>query len=534
MTIPHRLVFVRTMLAAALLLTAAAVAQAQIVAYQYEGPYGCKGCPEKPTGRGGPTLGNAAARSGMQRANRQMPPGRRTRRFGPPPSLPNPLPYDLLLQNGHVIDAKNGIDRVMDVAIKNGKIAAVGEHLNPKQAAKTIDVSGYYVTPGLIDINTHDYASTAMWRTYINNFSIWPDSFTFRNGVTTVVDAGSSGWRNFEDFKEHIIDRERTRILAFLNVVGDGLQPPTAKDDLADMSGTAAGLMAERYPGFIVGIMTSGVRSPSSDPVMLPYQQAIKAATMANVPVMIDYNPTNIHRPVGALLTHYLRPKDIYSRVYSGLQNLQKRATLQPEPALIKGRTKGVYFDSGNGSGGFRFRAAVPLIKAGFLPDSISSGLDMQAANGPARDLDNVMGTFLAMGLTLRRVIADTTWHPAQEIHQPQLGNLSVGSPADVAVFSLDHGKFGFSDSANTTLAGNTRLVCELTIRDGRVVYDLDGLSMDPWNDLHPSSNPQMAVHWTIYRPRPIVPVLLNPRQSYDKALLECVKEAKQAKPSQH
>ena len=517
----HSLIASAVVAAAAFLLPAPP-AQAQVISYQYSGPYGCKGCAPSPSSQERLGAGNTAvAGMGVQRGGQPgLFAGRRVRRVGPAMSLPNPLPYDLLLQGAHVIDPKNGVDQVTDVAIKDGKIAAVGEHLNPAQAAKTIDLQGYYLTPGLIDINLNAYDRSQQWRTYANNYSIWPDGFTFRSGVTTVVDAGSSGWRNFEDFKEHVIDRSKTHILAFLNVAGDGLQPPTTPDDRADLAGAPTGWMAERYPDTIVGILTSGVRHlRTGEPDLLPYQQAIRAAKMAKIPVMVDFSADGVSRPLDTLLTQILRPHDIYSGAYAGLQNEQNPGTLQPRPFLMQAQSRGIYFDTGNGAHRFRFRTAIPLIKAGFLPNSISTGLNGLAMNGAARDLNHVMNTFLAMGLSLQQVVADTSWHPAQEINRPQLGNLSVGAPADVAVFSLEHGKYGFIDSENTTLASNRRLVCELTVLDGQVVYDLDGLSMDPWNDLHPSSNPQMAVHWTTYRARPILPELLNPRQPYASAL---------------
>ncbi|MGH9593998.1 MAG: amidohydrolase/deacetylase family metallohydrolase, partial [Bryobacteraceae bacterium] len=114
--------------------------------------------------------------------------------------------FDLLLQGGHVIDAKNGISAVRDVGIKDGKIAAVAEHLDPSEAVKVVNVSGLYVTPGLVDIHVHVYASTGERGSYAGDESVFPDGFTFRVGVTTVADAGCAGWRNFPDFKEHVID----------------------------------------------------------------------------------------------------------------------------------------------------------------------------------------------------------------------------------------------------------------------------------------------------------------------------------------
>ncbi|HTZ58923.1 MAG TPA: amidohydrolase/deacetylase family metallohydrolase [Acidobacteriaceae bacterium] len=476
-------------------------------AYQNPGPAGpsdCRGCfPVTPAGQGPNQEAGLPQPIPQQGAAGQAP------RVGPPPSLPNPLPYDLLLQHGHVIDAKNNIDRAMDVAIKDGKIAAVAEHLNPSDAVKTIDATGDYVTPGLIDIHTHDYASTGEAHSYAGDYGIWPDGFTFRNGVTTICDAGSSGWRNFEDFKQHIIDREQTRILAFLNIVGAGMRGARFENNIDDMQMIPTGFMALRYPDTIIGIKSAHFTGPE----WTPYIEAVGAGNIAHIPVMIDYGANRIERPLYDLLTKYLRPGDIYTHVYSGLRGEQDTMTLGPSKALLEGRKRGIYFDAGTGGGSFRFRVAIPLIKAGFLPDSLSTDLHADSMNSSTKDMLNVMSKFMAMGLTLQQVVADTTWHPAQEIRRPELGNLSVGSPADVAVLSESHGKFGFLDMDNTKLAADTRLECELTIRAGRVVYDLNGISMDAWNEEHPSSNPQMANHWTEFRPRPPLPDQITPRQ---------------------
>jgi dihydroorotase len=397
----------------------------------------------------------------------------------------------------------------MDVAIKDGKIAAVGEHLNPKDAIKTIDATGFYVTPGLIDIHTHDYASTGEAHSYAGDYGIWPDDFTFRTGVTTVVDAGSSGWRNFEDFKEHIIDREQTRVLALINIVGAGMRGGRFEDNLDDMQMVPTGYMALRYPDTIVGIKSAHFTGPE----WTPYIQAVGAGNIAHIPVMIDYGANRIERPLYDLLTKYLRPGDIYTHTYSGLRGEQDAWTLGPSKALLEGRQRGIYFDAGTGGGSFRFRVAVPLIKAGFLPDSLSTDLHADSMNSSTKDMLNVMSKFMAMGLTLQQVVTDTTWHPAKEILRPQLGKLSVGAPADVAVLSEEKGKFAYLDMDNTKLTGDTRLICQMTVRDGKVVFDLNGISMDDWNQLPPSSDPRLANHWTTFPPRPPLPDQLTPRQ---------------------
>jgi len=431
------------------------------------------------------------------------------RRVGPGGAAANTLPYDLLLQKGHVIDAKNNIDRVTDVGIKDGVIAAVGDNLRPQDALKTIDVSGDYVTPGLIDIHTHVYASTGE-KSLAGDESVWPDGFTFRNGVTTVVDAGSSGWRNFEDFKAHVIDRSRTRVLADLNIVGAGMRGrgPAFEDNIADMSGEQTAWMAKRYPGVIVGIKSAHFTGPE----WTPYIEAVKGGNLANIPVMIDYGSNRIERPLYDLLTKYLRPGDIYTHTYSGLRGEQNPATLGPAANILAGRARGIYFDVGTGNGSYRFTIMVPLIKAGFKPDSISTDLHFESMNQGTKDILNVMDMFLAMGLTVQEVVADTTAHPAHEIKQDQLGNLSVGSIADVAVLSEEHGNVGFWDVSGVRLPGNTRLHCELTLRAGRIVYDLNGISMDVW-DQPVTSDARMAGHWTSFTPRPPLPDELTPRQ---------------------
>src|SRR5947208_4332766 len=191
--------------------------------------------------------------------------------------------YDLLLKGGHVIDPRNRISAVRDVAIADGKVAAVAAAINPAEALKVVDASGYYVTPGLVDIHVHVYAGTGERGSYAGDNSVYPDGFTLRSGVTTVVDAGSSGWRNFEDFKQRIVDRSKTRVLAFLNIVGHGMRGGAFEQDLSDMVAEPAAQLARRYPGLIVGIKTAHYAGPGWTPV----EQAVKAGTLADVPVRV-------------------------------------------------------------------------------------------------------------------------------------------------------------------------------------------------------------------------------------------------------
>ena len=332
--------------------------------------------------------------------------------------------YDLLLHDGHVIDAKNGIDGVRDVAMKDGAIAAVAPHLDPAAAVKVVNVSGLYVTPGLVDMHVHVFAGTGERNSYAGDNSLYPDGFTFRVGVTTVADAGCAGWRNFEDFKEHVIDRSKTRVLAFLNIVGAGMRGARYENNQQDMEAAPAAEMAKKYKGLIVGIKTAHYAGPEWTPV----EHAVEAGTVAGIPVMVDFGEDRPERPLAELLTNKLRPGDIYTHCYSGLRHeLGDDGKLNP--GMIEGRKRGVIFDVGHGGGSFAWRIAVPAIQQGFLPDSISTDLHSASMNSGMKDMLNVMDKFLALGMPLNEVIRDSTWNPAREIHHEELGNLSVGPP---------------------------------------------------------------------------------------------------------
>src|ERR1051326_5548364 len=168
--------------------------------------------------------------------------------------------YDLLLQGGHVIDARNNISSVADVAIKNGVIAAVAPRLNAADALKVVNVRGLIVSPGLIDIHVHVFAGTGERGSYAGDNSVYPDPLTLRVGVTTVADAGCAGWRNFEEFKDRIISRSKTRVLAFLNIVGAGMRGGRFENNLEDMQSAPAAEMAKKHRDVIVGLDRKSTR----------------------------------------------------------------------------------------------------------------------------------------------------------------------------------------------------------------------------------------------------------------------------------
>ena len=329
--------------------------------------------------------------------------------------------YDLLLKGGHVIDGKNKISAVMDVAIADGKIAAVAADIPAAKALKVVDVSGLYVTPGLIDMHVHVYAGTGQRGAYCGDNSVYPDGFTFRSGVTTVADAGSSGWRNFPDFKDRVIDRAHTRVLAFLNIVGAGMGG-AVEQDTGQMDAKSAADMAMQYKDTIVGIKTAHYAGPE----WIAVERAVEAGTLANIPVMVDFGTFRPERPFQDLVMKKLRPGDIYTHTYlSWVPMLDDHGRILPY--LFEARKRGVIFDVGHGGGSFLFRQAVPAMRQGFGPDSISTDLHIGSMNAGMKDMLNVMSKFLNIGMPLDEVILRSTWTPAREIRHEELGSLIGG-----------------------------------------------------------------------------------------------------------
>ncbi len=383
--------------------------------------------------------------------------------------------YDLLISGGRVIDPKNDIDQIMDVAIAGGKIARVAAGIPAAQAARVIDAKGLYVTPGLVDIHVHVYAGTGQRRAYTGDQSVYPDGFTFRSGVTTVVDAGTSGWRNFPDFKDRVITRARTRVLAMLNIVGGGMAG-AVEQNKEDMDPDEAAKMAKANPDIVVGIKTAHFAGPE----WIAVENAVKAATAANIPVMVDFGANRPERPIRELFLNKLRPGDIYTHAFSGnRKELGENGKLSE--AMIEGRKRGIIFDVGHGGGSFRWRVAVQAIEQGFAPDSISTDLHTGSMNAGMKDMANVMSKILNLGIPLKDVVRMSTWAPAREIKRPELGHLTAGAAADVAVLRMDTGSYGFLDSPGARFSGTKLLVPELTVRDGRVVWDLNGRGAEDW-----------------------------------------------------
>ena len=394
-----------------------------------------------------------------------------------PPASAQQREFDLLVRGGHVIDPKNGRDAVMDVAIAGGRIAAVEPNIAPERAAQVAEARGLYVVPGLLDIHAHVFYGTEDNAAYSNGTSaIPPDGFTFRAGVTTVVDAGGAGWRNFPQFEAQVIDRSRTRVLAFLNIVGSGMKGGPVEQDLADMDARLTAERARQHPGLIVGVKTAHYSGPEWAPV----DRAVEAGRLAGIPVMVDFGQFVQERPFEELVTKRLRPGDIYTHTFLGRVPMLD-ADGKIRPYLFAAQKRGVVFDVGHGGGSFLFRQAVPATRQGFWPDTISTDIHTGSMNGGMKDMASVMSKMLNLGMPLREAIEKSTWAPAKVIQRPELGHLDVGAPADVAVFRLREGDFGFLDVSDARFTGTRKLECELTVRDGRVVWDLNGMASVDW-----------------------------------------------------
>lgn len=384
---------------------------------------------------------------------------------------------DILIKGGHVIDPKNNINGKMDVAISDGKILQVAPSIPATNAAKVVNATGLYVTPGLIDMHVHVFNGTDV-ESYIANgpTSVPPDGFTFRAGVTTVVDAGSSGWKNFRDFKKQTIDQAQTRVLALLNIASTGMYSRYEEQDVQDMNPVMTAHMIKRlYPKLIVGIKAAHYWGDFTQ-----VDRAVEAGKLAEVPVMVDFGEHQPPNSIEDLFMKHLRPGDIFTHTYSYGPTVRQTVVDENgkvKPFVFEAQKRGIVFDVGHGGGAFSWRQAIPSIQQKFYPNTISTDLHIQSMNGGMKDMANVVSKFLAMGMSLQDAILRSTWNPAQVIKREELGHLTVGSEADVAIFSLRNGEFGFIDIRGIRYPGKQKLEAELTIRAGKVVWDLNGIA---------------------------------------------------------
>ncbi|HCL30787.1 MAG TPA: amidohydrolase/deacetylase family metallohydrolase [Candidatus Latescibacteria bacterium] len=372
---------------------------------------------------------------------------------------------DILLRGGHVIDPKNDIDGPADVAISDGTIQAVGAGLDI-YAKKDVDVSGLFVTPGLIDIHVHVYGGYSGW--------LFPDQHSLPNGVTAVVDTGGPGWKDIDDCIETIVKPSSTRVYILVNIVGAGMigRP---EQDVTEMIPEKCAEAVLKYPEHCIGTKAAHFGGPGWESA----GGAIEAARLSDSIAMIDFAP----RPTRSYeeLLERMAPGDMHTHLYAShipLLDDDKKVN----DYVRKARERGVLFDCGHGAGSFWFRIAVPAMAQGFPPDTISTDLHKSSRMIPNATMPVTMSKFLAMGMSLKEVIYRSTQRPAEVIRHPELGHLTPGADADVAVLNLKEGEFGFVDSGRARLSGRQRLECELTVRAGRIAWDLNGRSRPAWD----------------------------------------------------
>ena len=378
--------------------------------------------------------------------------------------------FDLVIKGGHVIDPGNQIDGLFDVGVSGGKITRVAKTIDAANVRKLIDATGMYVVPGLIDIHTHDFYGPDTTRHFCyGNKSIMPDAFSFSSGVTTVVDAGSSGWRDFPVFKKKIIDQSKTRVLAFLNIVGAGMRGPHYEQDTFDMDGTKTAAEAQLYRENVVGIKVAHYKGPAWKAV----NEATTAGSLAHLPVMIDFGESSAPMSLSELFSDHMRPGDLFTHCFAELKGrefLVDTTTKKLKPFVREAEHRGICFDVGYGAISFSFSQAVPAVHQGFYPNTISTDMHATFKNN-MKTMPEIMSEFLDMGMPLEKVIAAVTWTPAKEIHHKELGNMSAGSIADVTILVLRNQITTLYDHAGHPMEVRKELKCIATFRSGEMVY---------------------------------------------------------------
>jgi dihydroorotase len=388
---------------------------------------------------------------------------------------------DLVLRNGNVIDPASGRNEVADVRISDGRIADVDRKLPEQPGDREYDLTGLIVTPGLIDMHAH-VAHTHSRST----LSLHPLVNTVSSGVTTVVDAGTTGWRDFAQFRHDVIDAAtKIDVLTFVNIVGSGMGGEW-EHEAHEMNPRLAAGTAELHSDVVVGIKTAHYwarrRFDAAPSPWLAVDRAIEAGEICGLPVMVDFFPNLPEQSYPDLVTKKMRPGDIHTHVFA-----QQFPVVDEDgnvlPHMLEARERGVVFDIGHGAGSFWWRHAAPAVAAGFVPDSISTDLHTGNLNGVVVDQLTCMNKILALGVPLEGVIARSTVAPAKEINRPELGTLTPGRKANIAVLALDEGSFAYVDCERTTLTGTQRLRCEMTIHAGEVVYNPNGRGLVTWEE---------------------------------------------------
>lgn len=371
---------------------------------------------------------------------------------------------DLILKNGRVIDPSQGLDRVMDVAFAEGKVAAIGDRIAPSKGAEIRDLTGKMVAPGFIDLHTHVYWGGT-------SLGVDASELAQKSGVTTFVDAGSAGPGNFLGFRKHVIEPSEPRILAYLHISFAGIFGFSRRvmvgesGDLRLMSPADAVAMVNLNRDVIVGIKVRVGRHASGSSGVAPLEIALQVAEEVGLPLMahIDEPPPSYED-----VLERLRPGDILTHCFRPFPNTPVSGQGAIKPTVLAARARGVLFDVGHGMGSFAFKTARAMLTAGFVPDTISSDLHALNIDGPVFDQATTLSKLLCLGVPLVDVVRATTANAADALRRPDLGNLRPGSVGDATIFSVREGRFDYVDSVGEVLTGDRKIVSEGIVLGGR------------------------------------------------------------------
>lgn len=390
---------------------------------------------------------------------------------------------DLVIKNGRVYNVETRTFQVQDVGVAQGKIAAISEAVMVHEKTKVIDAGGCIVAPGLIDMHCHIYPYVPGGEEGLP--TIQGEAHMFRSGVTTAVDAGTCGCRDFFYFKEKYIDQSKLRIYAFINIAAAGMVNFSSEQNPWEFLPYTAAAIA-RETDCVVGIKTAhyrvGIPFDGDHPARSSVDSAVLAGEMCSKPVMADVQPNLPERTYEELVLKKLRTGDIHTHVYAQ-QFPIVNSHGKVNDFLFEARQRGVVFDLGHGAGSFLYRHAVPSYEQGFYPDTISTDLYADNVNGPVFNLLHIMSKYLAIGMPLEEILYRTTKRPAEIIGHPELGDLHIGREADIAVLKVQKGEFQFADSGCAALPGTQRLECLLTVRKGNIVYNPMAFGMPYWKE---------------------------------------------------
>jgi dihydroorotase len=380
--------------------------------------------------------------------------------------------HDLVIRGGTVIDPASGLHARRDVAVRDGRIAAVEPSVPLSDAADVLDATGFVVVPGLVDLHVHVYWGVA-------DLSIRPGPHDLARGATTIVDAGSAGANTLPGFREYVIRPFTGRILAFVNISAMGQIDPFLGElhDLRYLIAERAAEAATAHPDLVVGIkvrLTESLTGPNAIPAL---ERAVEAGVAAGVPVMAHIGDSTATTEE---IMARLRPGDIVTHAFTDRRHGIFDDRGRVHAAALEARARGVRFDVGHGAGSFSFPRAEAALADGFRPDTISSDLHRFNVDGPVFDLATTLSKFLHLGLSLDEVVAMGTTAPAAAVGRAgELGTLAVGAEADVCVLRVAEGPVTFTDSFGVSVEGQRRLVPVATLRAGRRVDGTGGARGD-------------------------------------------------------